>query len=62
MTPLLEVNGLCKEFVEPHGLFRKQRRIVLNNVSFTLDEGQTLTLAGETGSGKSTLAKSYNFV
>jgi len=57
MTPLLEVSRLRKEFVEFHGLFHKQRRTVINDVSFTLGEGQTLALAGETGSGKSTLAK-----
>ncbi|GGV38292.1 dipeptide/oligopeptide/nickel ABC transporter ATP-binding protein [Kitasatospora herbaricolor] len=48
-APLLEVRGLTKHF-------RTQRSIVqaVNDVSFTLDEGESLGLVGESGCGKST--------
>ncbi|MDX3775669.1 ATP-binding cassette domain-containing protein [Chromatiaceae bacterium AAb-1] len=57
MSALLEVRALTKKYKKQSGMFRQQNIIALDNVSFTLERGQTLALAGETGSGKSTLAK-----
>jgi ABC-type Fe3+/spermidine/putrescine transport system ATPase subunit len=37
--------------------FSYQEKIILQNLTFTLDEGQQLAIIGESGSGKSTLLK-----
>jgi ABC-type glutathione transport system ATPase component len=47
-VPVLAVEGLCVD--------RGGRR-VLENISFTVDSGETLGIIGESGSGKSTLAR-----
>ena len=53
--PLLQVKDLATHFVTARGT-----RVVraVNEVSFTLDAGQTLGIVGESGSGKTTLALS----
>jgi len=51
MTPLLEIRDLTVRF-------GRRRRVALENVSFTLEEGQRLGIIGESGSGKSVLALS----
>ncbi|MCP8936959.1 ATP-binding cassette domain-containing protein [Alsobacter sp. SYSU M60028] len=53
MTPLLEVQGLTKHYAGPHG--RTLR--ALQDVSFTLAEGEVLGVVGESGCGKSTLGR-----
>jgi len=51
--PILSVRNLSVDARTPEGL-----RPVLEDVSFTLDPGETLCLAGESGSGKSLTALS----
>jgi oligopeptide transport system ATP-binding protein len=46
--PLLEVNNLKTEFVTQDGIVQ-----AVNGISFTLDEGETLGVVGESGCGKS---------
>ncbi|MEH8020346.1 ATP-binding cassette domain-containing protein [Rheinheimera metallidurans] len=57
MSILLEVRNLCKTYSQQAGLFRQRSICALNDISFSLLEGRTLAIVGETGSGKSTLAK-----
>ncbi len=47
-TPLLQVENLSVEFKTDEGALR-----AVNDVSFTVEAGETLGLAGESGSGKS---------
>ncbi len=57
--PLLEVNGLRKYFPIRKGFLRKvigQVRAV-DDVSFSIDRGETLSLVGESGCGKTTTAR-----
>jgi oligopeptide/dipeptide ABC transporter ATP-binding protein len=58
--PLLEVNGLKKHFPIRRGLLGRLSGHVyaVDGISFTIGEGETLGLVGESGCGKSTAAKS----
>ncbi len=52
--PMLEVKGLSTKYVTRF----KENVYAVDNVSLTLDEGESLGIAGESGCGKSTLALS----
>lgn len=57
--PILEVSHLVKQFVRGSGLFRKGTAIAaVDDVSFSIEEGDTFGLVGETGSGKTTTGRS----
>src|ERR687895_183021 len=56
--PLLEVRHLVKHFVRGQGLFRKPSVVkAVDDVSFSVDEGEMFGLVGESGSGKSTTGR-----
>src|SRR5882762_10298610 len=56
--PLLEVRHLVKHFVRKQGLFRPPSVVkAVDDVSFTIDEGEMFGLVGESGSGKSTTGR-----
>ena len=52
---VLDVRGLCKNFVSHEGLFGKRVMRAVKDVSFSLPRGKTVGLVGESGSGKSTV-------
>ncbi|WP_418593643.1 ABC transporter ATP-binding protein [Ponticoccus sp. (in: a-proteobacteria)] len=58
--PLLKVENLTTRFAVRGGLFRRTVANVhaVEDVSFTLNKGQTLSLVGESGCGKSTAGRS----
>ena len=56
--PLLQIENLRKSFRTNHALGGSGNRLVaVNNISFTLEKGETLGLVGESGCGKSTTGK-----
>jgi ABC-type oligopeptide transport system ATPase subunit len=56
--PLLEVRRLTKEFTRKKGLFGKATAVrAVDDVSFTIEKGETFGLVGESGSGKTTTGR-----
>ena len=58
-VPVLEVDHLVKHFPVKGGFFGRERRVVraVDNVSWSIPEGSSLGLVGESGCGKSTTAR-----
>ncbi len=56
---LLEVKDLCKHYPIRKGLFSRISGYVyaVDGISFTINEGETLGLVGESGCGKSTVGR-----
>ncbi len=59
-TPVLSVRNLVTRYGVGHSFFGKQTSAVhaVENVSFDLFKGETLSLVGESGCGKSTIGRS----
>jgi oligopeptide transport system ATP-binding protein len=56
--PLVEISHLVKRFTRGGGLFRKGSVVAaVDDVSFSIDEGETFGLVGESGSGKTTTGR-----
>jgi peptide/nickel transport system ATP-binding protein len=53
---LVEVDGVSKSYTRRAGLHADERTVV-DNVSFSINAGETLGLVGESGSGKTTVAR-----
>ncbi|MFH1338882.1 MAG: dipeptide/oligopeptide/nickel ABC transporter ATP-binding protein [Candidatus Omnitrophota bacterium] len=59
MSLIVEVKNLKKYFPIERGIFLKTRGLVkaIDGISFSVEKGTTLGVAGRSGSGKTTLAK-----
>ena len=57
-TPLIDVRNLKQYFPVKTGLFKTEFLKAVDDVSFSINEGETLGLVGESGCGKTTVGRS----
>ncbi|MBP5553042.1 MAG: ATP-binding cassette domain-containing protein [Spirochaetales bacterium] len=57
-TPLIEVRNLKQYFPVKTGLFKTESLKAVDDVSFSINAGETLGLVGESGCGKTTVGRS----
>lgn len=59
MKELVIVKNLIKHFNASKGLFKPKTETIyaVNNISFSINQGETISLVGESGCGKSTVGK-----
>ena len=55
--PLIEVKNLKKYFDISVGMFKSKSLKAVDDVSFTIQKGETLGLVGESGCGKTTVGR-----
>jgi oligopeptide/dipeptide ABC transporter ATP-binding protein len=62
--PFLKVENLSKFFaIKGGGLFKEKKLVrAVNNVSFAINQGETLGVVGESGSGKTTLLRAIAMI
>ena len=56
-TPLVEVKHLKEYFDIQDGLFKTKKLKAVDDVTFSINKGETLGLVGETGCGKTTVGR-----
>ena len=56
-TPLIEVKNLKQYFPVKTGFFKTEYLKAVDDVSFAINEGETLGLVGESGCGKTTVGR-----
>ncbi len=61
-APLIEVRDLKKYFTINSGFFKSKQLKAVNGVSFSIEEGKTLGLVGESGCGKTTVGRTLMYL